>query len=59
MTTTALLEEAIEIVRNAKAARERGEITAEQAAAIIAAVMQDVGWQLEIVPQPRPTGADR
>jgi hypothetical protein len=47
-----LIEEAREIIRNAHAKYRAGEITAEQRGAVIRNTTNDVGYQLEIIPQP-------
>jgi hypothetical protein len=51
--TEALIQEAREIIRNARAKCKSGDITAAQRDEVIRNTMQDVGYQLEIIPQPR------
>lgn len=48
-----LIEEAKEIIRNAKLAFRNLEITKDQRDEVIANTVQDVAIQLEIIPQSR------
>jgi len=48
-----LIKEAREIIANAKAAYRRGEISLNDCKTIIQCTVQDVGYQLEIITQPR------
>lgn len=57
MTITKLVDEAHEIIVNAKRAYDAGEITREQRDEVIANVIKDVGYQTEILHQPRPKGS--
>jgi hypothetical protein len=48
-----LADEAHEIIVNAKQAWERGEITVIQYHEIIKSLFEDVGYQTEVLSQPR------
>jgi hypothetical protein len=59
MTIRELAQEAHEIIVNTKRAYDAGEITRQQRDEVIAAVIRDVAYQMEYIPQLRAgTGAE-